>query len=1367
MTENYSIKAQIDASGVRSGINDIKGDLSGLDAHASKVGSAIGNALKTGVLAAGVAITAGLGGATKAFGDYEQGVANLNKIMGGTPDVQKEVADGMRELSTQSGTAVTSLLDVGASLSALGIGSGDVVKATKVVDQMGIALGLSNDSAASYLAGMNTLYGTSVDKWSNLASGINEVENSTSATAGGMLNFANEFAPIAKLFNITDKEALAFGATMESLKLAPAEAATSLKSAVTVALADDKKMTAWAKLLKTDVAGVKKALNEDLIGTLLKSASALDGMTSSSKAATVDAIWGSYGLKSMALIGDATKSYTNNLNTLNQGFEANVSIGREVETRNNTLYGSWNKVKTGITDIGISIGEVTSGPLKRLMDAFVAIRPAIGDFMKELLNGDWSAIEERFSGLRETIDKTFKGIGEGAGLALVAAGFVSLSGTVVKSLSTITAANVATWAKTKALAVTNAVTMAATVISNYARMAAVSVGSLITMTARSAGQWAAQQALALRGAAVMAGGVIGSFGLMLSGALASLGGMLTRNAFVWGQMVTQSLLSSGAMVTGVLSKYALMVAGVAVSMATVVATTIGGFASIVSSIAAPVALIITGLAAIGYSLDPGKFTIFGGIVSDTFNGLKSVISDCWAALQAGDFSGVANRLKTAMQDAWNYAKGINWRGLGGEIITMIGDGIEGILKTAADIGGWIYKQGSDWVASGGPRTLGNNIADGIGNAIKSVLAGDFDFWGAVRSAFNAVTSWLSLGWEIAKGIGQGLLDRITAAIAPVANSMLQKLMVAALGIQEAFAKAWNTILVGAANLVTGVIGAFSGIGSKIAGYLKPVTDKIDSILAKISAIGSSSTASGGYGQPQMYLSDTGLRVPANQVDAYRASKGGKASLTPYYGSVESNPKAQEAKGTGLISAPLPPGFNVNNIRWAGYETGGRGFTSNELKAGSGGTVQMVTVKGDKVTMSGAEQVYREVYDNWVGPFTADYVTNKEEVSTAFANNLIPISDNIRSSSQTASNNTVQSSVVAAKTQTTSGYDFKSFVDQSKANFLNGVIVGSDTVKASGYDFKSFVDQSKANFLNGVTTGAATQVQASGYAATALRLGAEIGAKFTTDGGNAVRLGGIDGKTAIIGGMNQGAAIGINAANQQASVGLSTANQQGMIGTTAASVAGSTTTSAASTASNTLVSGATTAASQFATGVGSATGGLAAFMSSLVPGSMTGYSGGGGRKGGAGTVTSSSGTNNFNDCFFEGFTDSCTGTLVNPLIYTNPQGVTSYINPMNYNDNGGISKYIGATQSGNTGNVYKAPIFAARGADIKAPTLAWLGEKGEEMVLPSDITAEIKGMIGDRKGGHGQPAVIKLYMNSRMVGEAFVSDLRQSGSMSVR
>lgn len=399
-------KATLDGSGFNSGA-------SGIISQLGMMGSAAGVA--TAAFVALAAVVAGIGavviGSVKVFSDFQQSAADLNKIMGGTADQQKTIADNMRQMSLESGTAVTNLLGVAASLSAMGIETENLTSATKVIDQMGIALGLSNDEASSYMAGLNTLYGTSVDKWSNIASGINDVENSTSATSKGMLNFANEFAPLAKQFDVTDKQALALGATFEALKVPPEEAATSLRSAFNVASSDPKKMTAWADLLGISVKDLTNSLDKDFIGTMLKSGAEIDKIQSASeKAATTNEIWGTYGMKSISLLGDQTATYTENLETLNKGYEENTSLSKEVETRNNTLLGSWNKAKAAINDLGITIGETTQGPIKGLLDGFVGMYPAIQQGVQSLLSGDFSGLGDVVTKIGSSISNYFKSL---------------------------------------------------------------------------------------------------------------------------------------------------------------------------------------------------------------------------------------------------------------------------------------------------------------------------------------------------------------------------------------------------------------------------------------------------------------------------------------------------------------------------------------------------------------------------------------------------------------------------------------------------------------------------------------------------------------------------------------------------------------------------------------------------------------------------------------------------------------------------------------------------------------------------------------------------------------------------------------------
>ena len=126
-------------------------------------------------------------------------------------------------------------------------------------------------------------------------------------------------------------------------------------------------------------------------------------------------------------------------------------------------------------------------------------------------------------------------------------------------------------------------------------------------------------------------------------------------------------------------------------------------------------------------------------------------SDCWAAIQEGDFTAVGDRLKQAFEDAKNYVMDIDWKALGSDIIEMVADGAKAIIETVLKIGDWIYTTVNNWISAGGPEKLGESIATTIGNGIKSLIGGSsFSFWDLVKKCFGTASDWLSMGWQIIK-----------------------------------------------------------------------------------------------------------------------------------------------------------------------------------------------------------------------------------------------------------------------------------------------------------------------------------------------------------------------------------------------------------------------------------------------------------------------------------------------------------------------------------------------------------------------------------------------------------------------------------------
>jgi len=769
-------KLGFDSSSFNIGMKKAEGDFESFGSRLAGKAAHIGKDLAVG-LAAGV--TTALVGGTMAFADYEKGLASVSKTTGlvnsasqGTGTELKALGNELRALAIEGPVTVGELEKIAGVAGSLGIGvskmaNGDIAGAraeiisfTKVVSDMSIAFEMDTEKVASSMAGIANVYDVPIEGLNKLGSTINVLENQMKATAPGIIDFMDGFGGIATLFDVPAEKAAAFGATLAELNINGTEGATQIKSGVLqltqavnvseakikdfakssgISIEEANKMfasgqeniVALAGIMGISVDDLKNQLNTDLTGTLVKAGAAFGNLQGGTeKAAQAQKIFGSYGFSALVKLGEGADIYGKALQYVAgvQGTE----MTQEATTMANTISGQWQRMTNGINDVGISIGEMTSGPLYAFMDFMNnSAIPGVKSFIEAFISGDLSKFEDSINKIKEAISTAFQIGGEGLGFAVITAGFAIMASGVLKTLSGMTTKSTALWLKQKLLAISTAATTSAGVLLNYTKMAGATAIQMAKMSTC----------------------VITSFA----------------------GMVLESIASTGSMAIGVLGHYTKMAIGAAGSIATIVATTIGGFISIASSVAAPIALIIGGLALLGVSLNPSKFTNFGKIASDAFNGIKTVVTDCWALIQAGDFSGVANRLKQALMDAYNYVKtSIDWEALGSEFMTAVGDGAKAIVTEVLDIGGWIFDSVNTWITSGGPATLGQDIGNMLINGIRALLGSNKDgsLWESIKSGLGTAQAWSSLGWDIAKGIGEGLYSTIQPYINEVYNATL-------------------------------------------------------------------------------------------------------------------------------------------------------------------------------------------------------------------------------------------------------------------------------------------------------------------------------------------------------------------------------------------------------------------------------------------------------------------------------------------------------------------------------------------------------------------------------------------------------------------
>ena len=261
----------------------------------------------------------------------------------------------------------------------------------------------------------------------------------------------------------------------------------------------------------------------------------------------------------------------------------------------------------------------------------------------------------------------------------------------------------------------------------------------------------------------------------------------------------------------------LKMAGVSLApIATPIAGIVGGLGTVTIA-AAAVAL---GLAAIGYSLAPEKFTYFNQLATEAINGVSVVVRQLAADLSAGDWGAAATHLKDAFTATIAWLQGIDWNRLGGEIVTMIGDGANAVIGTVLDIGGWIYDSLRSWVSGNGPYNIGKEIGDFITDGLETLSTKNI--WDTIKPIFGAVGNWSSLGSDIASGIASGLQS----------------------GLELPLARVHDLFITTFANIVSAAVGLGVDIANAITSGINRISETLSGVSSSINNILSGTSSSG-------------------------------------------------------------------------------------------------------------------------------------------------------------------------------------------------------------------------------------------------------------------------------------------------------------------------------------------------------------------------------------------------------------------------------------------------------------------------------------------------------------------------------------------
>lgn len=171
----------------------------------------------TTMVAFGTATVAALGAATKAAMDWETAWAGVTKTVDGTPEQMAEIESGLRGLAKTLPSTHTEIAAVAEAAGQLGVKREDIIKFTKTMIDLGETTNLTAEEAATDIAQIANVMGTSGDDIDNFGAALVALGNDGASTEKDILSMAQRIAGAGKLVNASEADVLALSNTLASM----------------------------------------------------------------------------------------------------------------------------------------------------------------------------------------------------------------------------------------------------------------------------------------------------------------------------------------------------------------------------------------------------------------------------------------------------------------------------------------------------------------------------------------------------------------------------------------------------------------------------------------------------------------------------------------------------------------------------------------------------------------------------------------------------------------------------------------------------------------------------------------------------------------------------------------------------------------------------------------------------------------------------------------------------------------------------------------------------------------------------------------------------------------------------------------------
>jgi len=303
----------------------------------------------------------------QATAQFEDAQLELRKTSGMTREEIDKFSNRMKNMASTMPTSTTGLLEIAAAAARLGIqGSDNLAAFSETVIKMATATQYTEEQASLDFAKIANVMKLPYSEIGRLGSAMNELANTTTATAPIIGDFTRRVAGAGSTLGLTIPQLTAMGATLDSLGVTTQVAGTAMSNFFT-------KMLTKAKTF-ADQAGMEMEewnhlVEVDAWEALQKWLSAMDQMKPIERAQAL----GELGMEGARMtdvlmkLSGAQEQLNVNLATSQKAFEENTSLEKEYQIALEGLSAQWSIFTGNVTNLAITIGAKLSPALKEIM----------------------------------------------------------------------------------------------------------------------------------------------------------------------------------------------------------------------------------------------------------------------------------------------------------------------------------------------------------------------------------------------------------------------------------------------------------------------------------------------------------------------------------------------------------------------------------------------------------------------------------------------------------------------------------------------------------------------------------------------------------------------------------------------------------------------------------------------------------------------------------------------------------------------------------------------------------------------------------------------------------------------------------------